>query len=391
MSKAKNKKKKVILAIADVGGGHRAPAEALQQVFEKKYPEQFSVEIVDLYAISDVAPFNTSESSYKLVTQNWTLEKINNFIFQLSNNFYGIFAEYIRDRLHQSFLEIIKSEKPDILLSNHPIVSTALHGVKLEWDNFFYISQITDAEIFLKGCMDKAADMVIAPTFEAYKQSRMYGVDKSCLIYPYFSLKPSLFQPTDKESFVVGMGLDPSKPTIFLTGGGVGIKGLQNAISALSGNDKWQLIVSAGKLEGIKQKLQRTYRKQKNIKIIGFVDNIQDYYSAADIIVTKPGMSSMLEAIAFNKKCILTHPVAMQEIGNVKYALQFTNFRFVDRQWDKLPELVEDLLDENTEFLDEAGRVMAPARNPMESEIIVDTIVSRFSKWEKHRLFKNRS
>ncbi len=381
----KKKKKKVMLAIADVGGGHRAPAEALKQIFDTKYHDQFTVEVVDLFAVADIAPFNTSESSYKLVTQNWTLEKVNNLVFQATNYFYDWFASYVRDRLHSTFLEIMKAEEPDIVLSNHPIVSTALHSIKKEWDEFFYISQITDAEVFLKGCMDTSADLVIAPTFEAYKSSRMHGVDKKQIIYPYFSLKPSLQKPRPKSEVLDELGFVAEKPIIFLTGGGVGIRGLQQAIAALSEHDGWQLIVSAGKMTGVKAKLERMYRKHKHIRVIGFVQNIQDYYSVADVVITKPGMSSMLEVIAFEKNCILTHPVAMQEVGNVRYAMQFAHFRFVDRQWDRLPQLVVELLAENEKNDPKRPIAKAPARSVLETEIIVDEIVGRFAKWEKIR------
>ena len=144
-------------------------------------------------------------------------------------------------------------------------------------------------------------------------------------------------------------GFDLNKQTILLTGGGVGVKSLNKSIEKLSSNDKFQLIIIAGKLDEYKKQLEDQYSLNKNIKVLGYINNIQDYLNASDIIIGKPGPATILEIELFNKKAILTRKIGEQEIGNIDYALRNPKFRYISDKWSRLDETIEELASMNTE------------------------------------------
>ena len=59
--------------------------------------------------------------------------------------------------------------------------------------------------------------------------------------------------------------------------------------------------------------------KNKNVKIFGFVSNINELYKISDIVITKPGGAQITECILFNKPMILIKSNGGQEIYNRKY------------------------------------------------------------------------
>lgn len=64
--------------------------------------------------------------------------------------------------------------------------------------------------------------------------------------------------------------------------------------------------------------------------VLGFVPNIDEYMSAADILVTKAGPGSIAEAMIKGLPCLLTSFVPGQEEGNVDFVTEARAGEFVD-------------------------------------------------------------
>jgi processive 1,2-diacylglycerol beta-glucosyltransferase len=118
------------------------------------------------------------------------------------------------------------------------------------------------------------------------------------------------------------------------------LRGMDN----IAKDENVQLLIITGKLTEFRKQLQKKYSTNPTVATLGFVENMQDYLNAADIVVTKPGPATILEIELFQKQAILTRKVGIQEIGNIHYALQNPNFRYINDHWDKLSQTVNELL-----------------------------------------------
>lgn len=86
-----------------------------------------------------------------------------------------------------------------------------------------------------------------------------------------------------------------------------GVKTLNTAIKKiLKDHRDLQMIIIAGKNDSFKNYLLNEHGHDENVAILGFVNNIQDYFNASDIMIGKPGPATILEFEIFNKKAILT-------------------------------------------------------------------------------------
>lgn len=95
--------------------------------------------------------------------------------------------------------------------------------------------------------------------------------------------------------------LNPNKPTILFFGGSLGAKAINNVVFDIASTltKRYNVLHIVGKMN-------------KNTKInipdyhqIEFVDNIEDYFAVADIVVSRAGSNSVFELCALNKPMLL--------------------------------------------------------------------------------------
>ncbi len=365
-------KKKILIIIADIGNGHKSAAEALTSVFNNKYKDDFEVKAIDIFKESEIEPFDSADISYKFLSQNRAYESISNLTWKFTNTGLGfdIYKSYFLGRIFASAEKIIKSENPDLVISAYPLTCSIVQRMKLLGANFKYAVVITDLMTIHRSWADPTANLITCPTSDAVSTLIKYGVNINKIIYPLFPLKPELENYRAKEIVVDELKLKASKPIILITGGALGTKAIKKAIDKLAENKNLQLIVVAGRLDSFKTELENKYKGQKNIKILGFVNNMYDYLNACDILIGKPGATTVMEVQLFDKRAIFTRYIGEHDSGNVKYALRDPKIRYIEDDWDKIQKYVDELLDFNpreTEFI--------PKRSYDESEKIVEEIV----------------
>ncbi len=347
-------KKKVLILIGDVANGHRSAANALTLSFEKLFPNNIEIETVDVFTVSpNTQPFYSADSTHLLISQNKSVEFIANMGFKLFNTEagYDLFEWFAYKKLSSVIREVILREKPDIIITIHPIVSVVLNKMKLRNEvEAKSVTVITDLVTLFRGWADSSADLVFAPTSISVNTLVSFGVDISKIKFPLFPINPHMENAQEKLNVFSSLDLDSNKKTILLTGGGFGIESLKKAISSISKNfQDLQLILIAGKNVNFKTYLEDKYKNNKNVKILGYVNNMQDFINISEIVIGKPGPATILEFEVFNKKAILTKKIGEQEIGNIAYSKSNPNFRYIGEDWSKLEDTIKELLEKEVE------------------------------------------
>lgn len=369
-------KKKVLIVIADIGNGHKSAASALSSIFNSKYKNNFQVKTIDLFKEADVEPFNSADISYKFLSQNKAYEQVSNWTWKFTNSSigYDIYKSYFLGRIFAASEKIIMSENPDLVISAYPLTCTIIQALKEKGATFKYAITITDLMTIHRSWADSSADLISCPTPDAVKTLVNFGVDVKKIIYPFFPLKPELKNFRPKEEVLSELGLNPEIPTILMTGGGLGTKAISNGIEKVADRSDLQTIIIAGRLESFKKEMEENYSNNPNVKVLGFVENMYDYFNAVDIVVGKPGATTVMEVELFNKKAIFTSYIGEHDSGNVDYALRDPKIRYIGDDWNKLEKNIDELLEFTPR---ESENIMS--RSFEESEKIVDEIVKLMS------------
>src|SRR5690606_10374799 len=112
-----DKKIKVILAIGNVGGGHKSAAQSLVSVFDQKYADHYETQIIDFFEHADPMPGGGSDQSYKYVSGRPWLLKIHEILWTMGNRFpgYQLSHRFILWRTERVYQKLIGELQPDLI------------------------------------------------------------------------------------------------------------------------------------------------------------------------------------------------------------------------------------------------------------------------------------
>jgi processive 1,2-diacylglycerol beta-glucosyltransferase len=124
------------------------------------------------------------------------------------------------------------------------------------------------------------------------------------------------------ETARAALGLHSDQPTAVLLGGGLGLRVEEtvNAVLKSAGADL-QLIVICGKNASARERLEAAGLPAR-VHVRGYVNEIERFFAAADVIITKPGGLTTSEALAMRKPLMLTRGLPGHEEGNLRMLVE---------------------------------------------------------------------
>jgi processive 1,2-diacylglycerol beta-glucosyltransferase len=118
------------------------------------------------------------------------------------------------------------------------------------------------------------------------------------------------------------MGLRDDLPVILVLGGGFGMGPVAEIVRELNHvSASLQVVVVCGRNEELRRELAVVERRHP-LHVLGFVNNMQELMSVAEIIVTKPGGLTSSEALAMGKPLFILNPIPGQEAANSDFLLE---------------------------------------------------------------------
>jgi processive 1,2-diacylglycerol beta-glucosyltransferase len=133
--------------------------------------------------------------------------------------------------------------------------------------------------------------------------------------------------PGDRAAVRRALGLDPDRGTVLLAGGGMGvgpIAQVAEGLSRIAGTIPWglQVIVVCGENAALAERLRRaTAGGPIPVHVHGFTNQMAAMMQASDLLVTKPGGLTVMEALAVGVPMVLCGGIPGQEQGNADYLL----------------------------------------------------------------------
>jgi UDP-N-acetylglucosamine:LPS N-acetylglucosamine transferase len=325
------KKKKVFLFITDAGAGHRASAMSLM-AWAEATQKPWDMQIVNVYreVWHKHEPFKKFFGFYG--------EDVYNFVLK---NQMQVWTPWMRkaamasSRLPQTSAvmagaEYLKREKPDLVISLMPFVNDrfsemcAMAGVP-----FALIStDLMDTRPYMwftpKACQE--AKFVVAGCAQAEAQAREAGagdrvVPAGLVIHPKYFREDlqRLSRSEARERFE----LAPETFTVAIVMGGYGGKVIREFVESLEqSGGGWQLVACCGKNDKLRMELDALAPRLKNRMLaLGFSTQIPALMRACDVLITKPGPATLMEALTVGAPLALDDVDTMpQEIPNADWA-----------------------------------------------------------------------
>lgn len=150
------------------------------------------------------------------------------------------------------------------------------------------------------------------------------GVPASAIHVTGIPVMPSFSLPLDRNRCAAELGLDPTKMTLLLSGGGNGVGRLDELAARLLPLKKdLQLIVMAGRNKETLDRLQRLSHKfSGRLVALGYTKQVERVMACCDFAVIKPGGLTTSECLVMGLPMVLSSAIPGQEERNADFLLE---------------------------------------------------------------------
>jgi processive 1,2-diacylglycerol beta-glucosyltransferase len=130
-------------------------------------------------------------------------------------------------------------------------------------------------------------------------------------------------RPVNRDAVIQSLGLSSNLPKVLVMGGSLGLGPIKSVIRKLDRLPQpFDILCITGSNNELKDALARKHDKRRHlIKVMGFVDNINELMEISDMIVTKPGGMTTTEALIKGLPMIIIKPIPGQEAKNTQFLL----------------------------------------------------------------------
>ena len=347
-------KKRILIIYASYGSGHKTVANYIYNYFKKenKY-DLYLMNIMDYANVLGKTTENLFDFNIKYkcnVIFTMLYELFNNQVTTIS--YKQVFKKLFKEENLKSDLQEIN---PDLIIATHffGITLGALYN-KEKLINSKIISVMTDycSHNLWEKDKDKVSLYVVAN--ENVKNALIKkGIPKKKILSYGIPISEK-FVNNQSQEIKKEYGINNNhKTVVFFAGGSLGSNGAYKYFKNLiNKNLEINIIFVCGKNKELKQKIKSylKLRHHKNIKVIGFSNEVHKLLSLADIIITKPGGISITECLQMKKPMILIPGNGGQEVFNAKYICE-SGFGIYIKRPTKIGLSVSKVLEEKLTLL----------------------------------------
>ncbi|KAJ1424406.1 hypothetical protein B484DRAFT_331242 [Ochromonadaceae sp. CCMP2298] len=329
-------KKRILVLMSDTGGGHRASAQALDQAFQDQYPGKIDVQIMDIWTDHAQWPYNKFVPMYRYLAKRPLLWRG----FYLWGMFppTKLYTEVDSKRTsYNRFKRAMEDADPDFVVSVHPLCQLMPISIVKEMNakrapgkvRIPFVTIVTDLGSAHSTWFDRRADAIFVPSEEVLKIALQQGMPPGKILMKGLPIRPSFWKAAlPKKTIRKTLGIPERVKTVLLMGGGDGVGKLGNIAVEVANNlqkldMKSQLIVICGHnkkmLTQLSEKLQPTANLDVMIK--GFVDNVDEFMTASDCLITKAGPGTIAESMIRGLPLVISSYLPGQEYGNVPFVV----------------------------------------------------------------------
>lgn len=319
--------KKVLILSAAVGAGHLRAAEALEKQFKQS---NAAIEVKNIDVLDYTNPlFRRLYGKAYLEMVNKMPEVLGWMYDSLDKPWENERRRLALDRLNTlPLIKFLKNYQPDIAVCTHFLPSEIISWLKAKGKvNFPQAIVVTDFD---------AHAMWLCHHYEQYfvalDETRVHlekiGITPDKIMVSGIPIDAIFAEKKDKSAMREKFGLEKDKLTIMVSAGGFGVGNIEHLLKALSDlQTPSQILAICGRNEELKTKLEILSKETLNndrvtFKPIGFTREMDEYMSASDLIVGKPGGLTTSEAMAKGLIFVVVNPIPGQEERNSDHLLE---------------------------------------------------------------------
>lgn len=327
-------KKVLILTAEKTGTGHKSAANAIEKELNKM---GCITKQKDCFTMMGKLGIHM-EKSYIPMTIKRPWEFYIGYLF--SQKFPGIVHKLIYLFSKKELKKEIDEFKPDIIITVHSMFTKAISKyIEKKGLNIPYYVVVIDLVNPPRLWLDKKANKIFVPTNEIKQDYMKKGIEEEKLVVSGFPIRSDIKRRSTPKKIEDKVNILMVNPNVNLKKNIKYVKEvgkINNAnITCICGRDE--------KLYNTLIKKQENGEISKNIKIHGFVKNMNEFLEDAHILLTKAGPNMLLEGAKSSTAIIVTGHILGQENNNYEY-VEKGKFGFRCEDPNKIYEKLNDFI-----------------------------------------------
>ncbi|SHF41129.1 processive 1,2-diacylglycerol beta-glucosyltransferase [Caldanaerobius fijiensis DSM 17918] len=315
--------KRILILSEKVGEGHERAAKAVQKAI---YTLEFAAHVLILNPWKTFYPALTQLSTETYLMTLKVKPELWGYIYDKERAQKGKkIIKVVGKGIYFQMERVLKHFKPDFILCTHPFTYYAIYHFKKELvkNGVTIASIITDYDIH-GYWIDDCVDIYFVASDDIKQKIADNGVRPDNIYVTGIPVDPSFSKRPDKYKTRIKLGLDVERPVVLIMGGGLGLGNIESIAQEISKvRRNYQVIIIAGSNEELKNKAMAIARESLTpMHVTGFVNNINEYMAASDLIVTKAGGLTISEALAMELPIIINTALPGQEMYNLDFLLK---------------------------------------------------------------------
>jgi processive 1,2-diacylglycerol beta-glucosyltransferase len=316
---------RILIATVTAGGGHLQAAAALEEAWTTVHPSDGVTRVDLLDLVPKLQRKVYAEGYVKLIAHAPELWEL---FFNRTDNpkrlrKLGTFRRRFAEHTNRKFVRLLKQFAPDVVLCTHFLPLEVLGALKSKRgaDHPFVVCVITDFEAHALW-MEPAVDLYCVAAEETKARLIARQVESGRIAVTGIPIAERFSGPIDAAVVRRRCGLRDDLPTILVLGGGFGMGPVAEILESLDRVEReFQIVVVAGRNVALRRELAgRDHHHPTHV--LGFVSNMHEIMSVADLIITKPGGLTTAEALALGKPLFILNPIPGQETANSDFLLE---------------------------------------------------------------------
>ncbi len=316
--------KQILVLTSDMGFGHRSAAKAVAAALESRYGDAIHVNIVNAFdhkSVPEVVREQQTEYDRR-VREAPELYQISYQMLDapLSTSLVEIGLTAL---LFQALSDILKQNKPDVIIVTHPMYLEPLHVIfRQRRRTIPVLTVVTDLGTVQRIWFHPVSHVTLVPTERVYNLAIEAKLQPASLKITGIPVHPQIFSDKRPATEIrAALGIEPDRMTVLVVGS-PRVRNLLDAVGVLNhSNFPLQAIVVAGGDDAMYSELQHT-DWHIPVVVYNLVDNMPTLMHAADFIVCKAGGLIVTEALACGLPLMLIDVIEGQETGNAEFVVE---------------------------------------------------------------------
>ena len=216
--------------------------------------------------------------------------------------------------------------------------------------------------------------------FVAIEETKVHleelGLPKERITVSGIPIDPEYITPIDRVATRFHYGLHPTRPTLLLSAGALGVGPTEFIVKRLRNlRAKAQTIVVCGRnAEARDRVLEVVGEHNENFKVFGYTGRMADLMKISDLFIGKPGGLTTAEALSCGLPMVIVSPIPGQEERNSDHLLE-DGVAVKCNEMTTIPYKIDCLLDDPLRLEQMRRNAFAMSR-PEAARTIVETLVA---------------